>query len=189
MSREAEALRALLPECLEVTATGLGIQRSVPWLLARFRREKPELLLFTGSAGQLDLSLELGDLVLPRSWSLEPGGPCFDCHLPSLERLRRAGFPVAAKGLTLARPVAKAEQRRELHASTEAVIFDAVTAAVVRVAATAGVPCLTPKIVANTARSGLTAFWSRLTDNLKPLGGYLEKVVEVLEADDSLGLE
>ncbi len=178
MSREAEALGRALPH-LEVVATGLGIQRSVPSLLARFRRSKPSLLIFTGSASQLDLSLRMRDVVLPEGWLLEPDGPRFSCHAPSLERLRERGLETARAALTLSRPVLKAEQRGELHETTGAVIYDTVSAAVVRVAHTSEVPCITPKIVANTTRSGLTAFWSKLERNLEPLAEYLQRVVEV----------
>lgn len=179
MTREADVLRAQLTG-REILATGLGIQRTVPALLSRFRRSKPSLLIFTGSAGQLDLGLEMKDLVLPRTWCLEEGPPCFDSPPELLERLETAGFEIAPKGLSLTRPVARARQRRELHERTRAVVFDRVTAAVLRVADTSGVPCVAPKIVANTTRSGLTRFWQRLDENLAPLAEYLERMLEVL---------
>lgn len=182
MSKEAEALSAALPKRCRVLATGLGIKRTVPSLLRMFQRERPSLLLFTGSVGQLDLSLEMGSVVVPAAWSFDQG-PSFDCHPESVAKLRRRGWSIAELGLTLDQAVLKAEKRAALHQSSGAVVYDTVTAAALRVCATAGVPCLTPKIVASTVQSGLLAFWGDLGKNIQPLAQSLLRLMQDLRAE------
>lgn len=172
MSKEAEALQAALAGRFAVHATGLGIKRTVPALLRLFEKEKPSLLLFTGSVGQLDLSLNMGDVVAPASWLFQDG-PAFDCDADSASKLRGRGWSIAGRGLTLDQAVLKKEVRAALHQSSGAVVYDTVTAAALRICQTSGVPCLTPKIVASTAQSGLLAFWGNLEKNIRPLADCL----------------
>lgn len=179
MSKEADALRAALPDRFLVAATGLGIKRTVPSLLRLFQRQPPSLLLFTGSAGQLDLTLEMGDVVVPAAWRFLDG-PGFDCDPASMEKLRALGWPVAELGLTLDQAVLKADKRVALHKSTRAVVYDTVTAAALRVCGTSGVPCLTPKIVASTVQSGLLSFWGNLEKNIRPLAESLLRLTKDL---------
>lgn len=179
MRKEAEALSECLGPRQEVVASGLGIKRTLPFLLKRFRSEPPALLIFTGSASQLDLSLEMGDVVLPERWQIE-NGPSFSCHGPTIEILRAAGFATCELGISLSQPVMKAGQRQQLLEETRASIYDSVTAAVLRVAETSEVPCIAPKIVAGTVKSGLMTFWSDLDHHIDPLASYLHKTIEVL---------
>lgn len=183
MGREAEALSKMLAPRFAVVATGLGIRRTIPSLLKLFREEKPDLLVFTGSASQLDLSLKMGDIVLPRQWLLEDG-PGFHSTARILTKLEKAGFTTSDKGLTLLKPVMKAGQRDQLFQQTGASIYDPVTAAVLRVAETEGVECVTPKIVASTTKSGLMTFWGNLDRNISPLARYLERLLELVVSQD-----
>ena len=180
MSKEAAALRVGLSERYQVLATGLGIKRTVPSLLRLFQVEKPSLLLFTGSAGQLDPSLKMGDVVMPAAWCFQDG-PCFDCDPASIARLRALGRPVVERGLTLDQAVLKADRRKALHDGSGAAIYDTVTAAALRVCQTSGVPCLAPKIVASTVQSGLLTFWGNLERNIQPLADALLGLIRDLK--------
>jgi nucleoside phosphorylase len=182
MRREAEALTKALGSHRPVIATGLRIKRSVPTLLKRLRSGNPSLLVFTGSVGQLDLNLQMGDVVLPAKWSLEDG-PSFSAHEPTMRRLRDGGFKACDHGLTLDRAVMKAAQRDALCRSQGASVYDSVTAAALRVAETSNVPCITPKIVAGTVKSGLMTFWNQLDRNIQPLADYLSRILDVLAED------
>ena len=182
MKREAEALQRCIGNCVEVTATGVGVKRSVPFLLRIFREARPSLLIFTGSASQLDLSLHISDIVMPREWLFE-NGRCTACHAGLLKRVQSSGWPTVARGVSLDRPVLKAAQRKSLFESTGGAVYDSVTAAVLRIAHTEGVPFLAPKIVSHTVGSGLTAFWNRLDRNIAPLGQYLRKLLELVDRE------
>ena len=183
MEREASVLRGQLGD-REVLSTGVGLRRTLPALLKRFRYSKPDLLIFTGSVSQLDLRLSMRDVVLPEAWVLEDG-PTFESDADLLSRLRSAGLQTVPKGLTISKPVMKAEQRSQVFVSTGASVYDSVTAAVLRVAVTEGVACLTPKIVASTAKSGLMSFWGQVDRNLEPLSKYLERIFKILGSANS----
>lgn len=180
MKKEAEALRRRLGE--RVLASGLGIKRTVPALLKQFRTERPSMLVFTGSVGQLDLTLTMGDVVVPAAWRIE-NGPRFDCDPTLLSMLRAKGWRIADLGLTVERPVMRAQHRSSQHAATGACVYDTVTAAVLRVCQTSQVPCLTPKIVASTVNSGLTAFWNRLDSNIAPLAEAIERLLKDVNSE------
>jgi nucleoside phosphorylase len=181
MQKEASALASALAG-RRVLATGLRIRRTVPALLKAFRSDLPSLLVFTGSAGQLDLKLEMGDIVLPERWRLGDG-PGFEADPSTIARLRTEGVETCAWGLTLERAVMKADQRDALFRSTQARIYDSVTAAVMRVAQTSEVPCIAPKIVASTVNSGLMTFWNRLDRHILPLAAYLNRLLGILEKE------
>ncbi len=184
MKKEAEALQGCIGSPVEVTATGIGVKRSVPFLLRIFREARPSLLIFTGSASQLDLTLQMSDIVMPREWCFE-NGRCTPCDAGLLKRLRAGGWPTVARAISLDRPVLKAAQRKSLFESTGGAVYDPVTAAVLRIAQTEGVPFLAPKIVNHTVGSGLTSFWNRLDRNIAPLGEYLRELLELVgEADE-----
>ena len=183
MRKEAEALEALLGEGTPVLATGLGVKRTLPSLLKLFRLERPSLLVFTGSASQLDLSLPFGTVLVPGRWCFE-NGRCF-ATAPLPERIGpQAGWVSVPQGLTVNRPVVKAQHRRRLHEELQASLFDSVTAAVVRLCETEQVQCATPKILANTVDSGLTRFWNDLEANLHPLAEGLRALLDARREAD-----
>ena len=179
MTREADMLRVLLGERegLEVTASGIGIKRTLPLLLRRLREDPPDLLIFTGSVTQLNTALAYRQVVLPLRWTLEPGGPCFDCSVEPDLILADAVVPIAL-ALSISRPVMRSQQREQLFSETGAEVYDSVTAAVVRIAGTSQVPVVTPKIIANTVDSGLMTFWGQLELSITPLVDYLSAILE-----------
>lgn len=180
MKKEAEGLRRHLIRGIEVQVTGIGARRTQSDLQEFFHRQRPSLLIFTGTAGQLDPALELGEIVFPEAWRVE-GGPVYSCHPGLVERLRERGWKVSGLGLTVSSPVIRPHKRRELFERTGARICDMEAAVTLEVAARHQVPVLAPKIVADTASSGIFAFWSRLDANLKLLAAYLEELLAALE--------
>jgi len=179
MTREADMLRHLLGERdgLEVTASGIGIKRTLPLLLRRLREDPPDLLVFTGSVTQLNPALSYRRVVLPGSWTLEPGGPTFQCSVVPGLILAESVVPIGL-ALSISRPVMRPQQREQLFAETGAEVYDSVTAAVIRIAGTSQVPVVTPKIIANTVDSGLMTFWGQLELSITPLGDYLSAILE-----------
>ena len=141
MRKEAEALQECIGNSVEVTATGVGVKRSVPFLLRVFRETRPSLLIFTGSASQLDLSLHMGDIVVPREWCFE-NGRCTACDAGLLKGVQSSGWPTVARGVSLDRPVLKATQRKRLFESTGGAVYDSVSAAVLRAAHTEGMSAI-----------------------------------------------
>ncbi len=182
MNKEAEALQRCVGSSVEVMAAGVGVRRSVPSLLRVFREARPSLLIFTGSASQLDMTLHMSDIVMPREWCFE-NGRCAACDAGLLKRVQSRGWPTVACGISLDRPVLKAAQRQSLFETTGGVVYDSASAAVLRAAHTEGVPFLAPKIVSHTVGSGLTAFWNQLDRNIAPLGEYLSKLLELIESE------
>ena len=66
--------------------TGLGAHRTRKSLENTFESESPSLLIFTGTSGQLDPSLGLGQVVFPqklvfKGWLLFPSRCGVDVHV------------------------------------------------------------------------------------------------------------
>lgn len=72
-------------------------------------------------------------------------------------------------------------QRRRLHRETGAVICDMESAAAMMIADTYGIPCLAPKIVSDTAESGMLAFYRHFGRNIEALGKRLQELINCLE--------
>ena len=178
MHKEAVAIESMLGQDVQVLATGLGVKRSIPALLKVFKDKKPSMIVFSGSVGQLDPSLDFGSVVVPKAWCFENGRSIPTGPLPKGIG-QRAEWTEVERGLTINRPAIKAADRKFFFEEKKASIFDSVTAAVVRLCSTEGVSCITPKIVANTVDSGLTLFWRNLESNLEPLVEILEEFREI----------
>ncbi len=180
MHKEAVAIEAMLGRDVPVLGTGLGVKRSIPVLLKVFNSKKPSMLVFSGSVSQLDPSLVFGSVVVPKAWCFENGRSIPAESLPKgIGEI--PGWTEVERGLTVNRPAIKAAHRQLLFEEQKASVFDSVTAAVVRLCSAEGVPCITPKIVANTVDSGLTLFWRNLESNLEPL---VEGLKEFLKVND-----
>ncbi|HON00649.1 MAG TPA: PASTA domain-containing protein, partial [Acidobacteriota bacterium] len=63
LKKEARGLRQHWRREWRLTVTGLGADRTVRALDAELDRQRPELLIFTGMAGQLDPGLTLGEVI------------------------------------------------------------------------------------------------------------------------------
>jgi len=176
LQREVAVLRRHLAADCEFVVTGVGARRTRARLEKHFRAQAPSLFIFTGTAGQLDPALTMGQVVCPEAWCLK-GGDCFPAHPGLVEQLRGLGWEIAGQGLTVSLPVVRARSRRRLHQRFGACICDMEAAAALEVAAAFRIPCLAPKVVSDTAASGLLAFWSHFDANLRALAEYLQRLL------------
>jgi nucleoside phosphorylase len=181
LKKEARGLRQHWRREWRLTVTGLGADRTVRALDAELDRQRPELLIFTGMAGQLDPGLTLGEFCFPRSWLTESGTE-FSTPSVWVERLAAKGWKIDGRGVTTRIPVVKAADRLELHRRFQASICDLESAAAMMVAAAHGVPCLAPKLISDTADSGMLAFYRRFDENIEVLADFIERLLEAAEA-------
>jgi nucleoside phosphorylase len=180
LKKESTALQRRLQVDCRFLVTGLGAHRTRKSLEGAFQSEPPSLLIFTGTAGQLDPSLELGQVVFPQEWCLKDGS-CFpaDAELTSLLR-EGGGWEIEGCGLTVSTAVLRAKTRLALYRKFGARICDLESALALQVATKYGVPCLAPKIVSDTAQSGISAFWREFDSNMDQLAKYLDKLVAAI---------
>ena len=179
MEKEIAILRENLPFPSRYLVTGMGIGRTEAVLRELFRSRKPSLLIFTGTAGQLDPALEMGQVVFPEAWCFQEG-PCFWADLPLVAKLRQSGWSISGRGLTVTRPVVLGQARLELHRKFAALVCDMEAAAALKAASAWGVPCLAPKVISDTAGSALVSFWNHFDSNMAKLAEYLKGVIPLL---------
>ena len=181
LKQESTALRERLQVGCRFLVTGLGAHRTQRSLETTFQSEPPSLLIFTGTAGQLDPSLRIGQVIFPQQWCLEDGS-CFpaDAELTSMLR-DGGGWEIEGRGLTVFTAVLRAKSRLALYRKFGARICDMESAFALQVASRYGVPCLAPKIVSDTAQSGISVFWREFDSNMDQLAKYLDKLVAALE--------
>ena len=180
LKQESTALQERLQVDCRFLVTGLGAHRTRKSLENTFQSEPPSLLIFTGTAGQLDPSLGLGKVVFPEEWRLKDGS-CFpaDAELTSLLR-EGDGWEIEGCGLTVSTAVLRAKSRLALYQQFGARICDMESAFALQVASRYGVPCLAPKIVSDTAQSGISVFWRKFDSNMDQLAQYLDKLIASL---------
>ncbi|HON01163.1 MAG TPA: hypothetical protein PLM33_13015, partial [Acidobacteriota bacterium] len=75
-----------------------------------------------------------------------------------------------------------AADRLELHRRFQGSICDLESATAMMVAAAHGVPCLAPKLISDTADSGMLAFYRRFDENIEVLADFIERLLEAAEA-------
>jgi len=180
LKKEAKGLKKHLQEGRQVLVTGLGVDRTLRTLEQVLEKTPPALLVFTGMCGQLDPELGLGDFVFPESWGYESGTE-FRIDDVVLKILKNTGWEVCGKGLTVRRPVVRGKDRLRLFHQSGARICDMEAAAAMMISAAYGVPCIAPKIVSDTADSGMLAFYRNFGKNIDLLGGYISRLVDILE--------
>lgn len=173
LERETRALREVLGERARYAATGMGMRPTAARLRDILRDDPPSTLLFCGTAGQLDPSLRLGDVVLPEAWLFEDGRRV-EADAGLLARFRDADWSVAPPGLTVRRPVLRPSTRRRLFERHSACVCDMESAAALEVAAERGVAAVAVKVVSDTAESGPRDFWRHLDANLGRLAKALD---------------
>jgi nucleoside phosphorylase len=161
----------------QLLSTGLGADRTLRTLEEVFERHKPDILIFTGMAGQLDPAVKLGDFVFPRAWRFETGRE-YSIPEAMVGELGERGWSVGGLGVTVRFPVVKAKQRLRLFESTGARICDMESAAAMMISESYQVPCLAPKIVSDTADSGMLAFYRQFNRNIEELSVRIEQLVE-----------
>jgi nucleoside phosphorylase len=176
LKKEVHGLRRKVGNRCEWLVTGLGVDRTLNTLESKFEEGKPYCLIFTGMAGQLDPEIGLGEVILPEVWQLE-SGTRFSVDSTLANHLRSSGFRLRGKGLTVSAPVVSRRKRTSFYEQTGALICDMESAAAMMIAASYGIPCVAPKVVSDTADSGLMAFYRRFDQNLSLLADYLDGLI------------
>jgi len=163
----------------EFLVTGLGVDRTLRTLELALEQRSPSILVFTGMAGQLDPTLELGDVILPEEWKLE-SGTAFRVDQRLADFLGTSGWDVSSTGLTVSSPVVSRKRRLRLYEETGARICDMESAAAMMIADSYEIPCLAPKVVSDTADSGLLAFYREFDRNVGLLAEFLDRLLKTL---------
>lgn len=177
LKKELKALRERLRLKCHFIVTGVGFQKTVASLENYFQRERrPSFFVFTGTAGQLDPSLEIGEIVFPEEWCIQ-GGPCFSADEKLVAELRQYGWKIEGRGLTVARPVLRAKSRMLLHQQSGALVCDMESAGALQVARKYDIPSVALKVISDTANSGVRGFWDEFDNNIDRLADYLEKFI------------
>lgn len=182
LSKEIEILRENLALECEYLGTGMGARRTEAALNERLLSRKPALLIFTGTAGQLDPALEMGSVVFPEAWCFQEGAH-FSAHLPLVDALRRRGWPISGHGLTVPYPVVSKQTRLELYRKLGARACDMEAAAALKVSSSFGVPCLAPKVISDTSGAALVSFWTHFHANMLKLAEYLRRLIAVIDVN------
>lgn len=123
----------------------------------------------------------MGEVLLPRFWSFE-NGQRFAAGLDLLDGEAESAWSVCEMGLTVAKPVFRQQTRLHLFRHQGASICDMESAAALQTAARFGIPCLAPKVVSDTADSGVAGFYTEFSANLKKLARYLDRLLAHLAA-------
>ena len=177
LEKESSALRQRLKLDCEFLVTGLGAARTRDALENHFRLHVPSLFVFTGNAGQLDPNLTVGQVIVPEKWCKEDGS-CFSVDAGILSAFRDAGDTrIFGRGLTVSSPVVRAKARRALYHKFKARVCDMESAIALEVAREYSVPCLAPKIISDTADSGLSSFWTNFNQNMDILAQHIEDLI------------
>lgn len=180
LKKESSALRRRLQLDCQFLGTGLGAERTKRSLEIAFQSQLPSLFIFTGTAGQLDPSLKIGEVILPEEWCLEDGS-CFRTDPGVRAMLKKSGdWGISGRGLTVSTPVLRGKSRLKLYRKYGARICDMESAIALQVAGQYAVPCLAPKIVSDTVDSGLSAFWKSFDRNMDELARYLENLLKLV---------
>ncbi|GEM_PF-1249767 len=166
---------------LDFLITGIGLSRTQASLLDHFSRTepKPSLMVFTGTAGQLDPSLAMGETVCPASWALSTGEE-YEVTNSVADRLRSCGFEVSGRALTVRRPVLRASSRAQCFKEAGARICDMEAFGALKIASLCGVPCIAPKVVSDTGDASFLAFWAHFDRNMARLAEYLRAILPIV---------
>ena len=180
LQAEADHLRRYLRCCPPLIVTGLGMARSRATLNSYFKTQSPSMLLFTGTGGQLDPELAMGQVCTPHCWR-SPAGKESRVEEWLASQLTKRGVAVDGLGLTVRRPVLKAAKRQQLFHQTGARLCDMESAAVLEVAEKWSIPCLATKVISDTADTKLRDFQRHLSPNLQILANHLEGLIPKLK--------
>lgn len=171
---------ALGDRSVRFATTGLGRRRTSANLSRLLESDRPDLLIFTGTAGQLDPRLRMGQVVLPRRWAFADG----DGYAVNMETVvwPPGESPVVVEdlGLTVARPVVRARSRLKLYRDHGAAICDMESASALQAAAVRRVPCIAPKVVSDTADTGLGEYWRAFESNMHNLTAALSQLLRLV---------
>ena len=179
MHKELELLRTSLPKQLQFLRTGLGWRGSYQRLQKKIQNNPPRIVIFAGTAGQLNPTLTSGQVVFPEKWCFLDGR-CYRQSSIVSEHLISSGFAPQGAGLTVKSPVFTKEKRSFLYQKTGALICDMESAGVLFQAQKLQIPAVAIKVVSDTADSGISGYWNDFNENLRLLGNYLGEVIKIL---------
>lgn len=180
MKKEAKGLRKHLGDEYAVVVTGMGPDRTLANLEQVFESAKPSVMVFTGMAGQLDPRVELGQFVFPETWKFESGTE-FNVEPFVRNYLRGLGWDISGTGVTVRSPVARKQHRRRLYEKSGAKVCDMESAAAMMIAKAYGVKCVAPKVVSDTAKSGMLALYRYFDRNVEILAERIKELANHLE--------
>ena len=181
LQKEVKVLQSRLGARVRYLATGLGGRRTAQCLTENFSGQaRPDLFIFTGTAGQLRPSLGLGQVVFPEAWCREDGSQ-FSSDPSYVRILRNRKWDITGKGLTVRRPVLKPSTRQRLCQQWAALICDMESAWALETAGQFRVPSLGLKVVSDTANSGILSYWTQFGANMNALADSLETLLADLE--------
>ncbi|MBI4446357.1 MAG: hypothetical protein HY645_10655 [Acidobacteria bacterium] len=176
LDREISILRKHLRVDCKFLVTGMGATRTQKRLFEYFRLARPALLVFTGTAGQLDPALQMGSVIFPEAWCLQDGSHV-SCDLQLVDRLKQRGWKISGLGLTVNSPVVRRQARMDLHQRYSALVCDMEAAFALRMAAEEGIPCLALKVISDTQQAALVAYWTHFEANMARLSEYLNRLL------------
>ena len=179
LEKEVGVLRDCLDIKCQFLATGLGAEQTRGTLDDYFKLQQPSLLLFTGTAGQLNPFLQLGQVVFPSEWCFQSGS-CFAADPQLTDTLRKQGWEISGSGLTVSSPILLKQTRLRLHQSSGALVCDMESAAAMEVASRHQVPSLAPKVISDTANHPISSYWANFANNMDRLAKYLERLLKCL---------
>ncbi|RPI28802.1 MAG: hypothetical protein EHM61_03855 [Acidobacteria bacterium] len=181
LKRETDSIKDLLPRHVELLTTGVGSRHTRKILIRRLQRSPaPGVLVFTGTAGQLDPACAMGTVVCPERWLIDDDKTTGQISGDLMERLRARGWVIAGSGLTVSLPVMRASSRLDLFQRTGAAICDMEAAAALQVAAQFGIPALAVKVISDGGDCDFLDFYRNLNKNLHSLGLYLQRLLQEL---------
>ncbi len=181
LKQESAALESQLGPICQHLVTGLGAKRTRQALESYFILHRPRIFIFTGTAGQLDPKLKMGDVVLPEAWCRGDGSR-YPADSGLIKQLRGQGWEVSGLGLTVKTPVIRKKAREDLYRLEGASICDLECAVALDVAGRYGIAGLAPKVISDTAESGFLTFWSEFDENMLRLSEYLKELIHCLAA-------
>jgi len=179
LKKEAGVLREKLGFQYHIEVTGLGPDRTLRNLEEYFEHDHPAALIFTGVAGQLNPDLKLGQIVYPAAWCLE-SGTRFEVASGLRGRLLERGIKVEGTGITVRKPVVREKARIGLFQETGASICDMESAAAMMIAESYGIPCIVPKVISDTGKSGMLDFYRHFDENMRKMAEEISRLAAIV---------
>jgi len=179
LKKEATLLRESVGFKYHIEVTGLGPDRTLKNLEAYFEQAAPSALIFTGVAGQLNPDFKMGQIVYPETWRLE-SGTRFEVNPTLKDWLSEKGIIVAETGITVRKPVVMEKSRLKLFRETGASICDMESAAAMMIADGYGIPCIAPKIISDTGKSGMLDFYRHFDKNMKQMAEETSRLAKII---------
>ena len=147
-----------------ILIVGIGRANAEKSIREFLAANSPELVLTCGFAGGLDPGLKIGDVVFEVAVKTQSEPPCVGCY----EKLAGAGAkPV--KFFCADRIATTVVEKQKVRADTGADVVEMESAAIQAVCAERGVPCVTVRVISDTAHEDLPLDFNALAKPDKSL--------------------